>query len=128
MCNTIVGAGAVGAGAGAGAASRYGSGSDQKMRLLAASAPQHCYIRYLWSSQTHLSVDSTVSLHSLGWYCICTLLIGSVIFRVVRVVHLVIGSVISRLFLIISYWPICPMARCMYPFHSLAGFAVEQFW
>jgi hypothetical protein len=40
MFNTIVGAGA----AGAGAASRYGSGSDQKMRLLAAPAPQHCYI------------------------------------------------------------------------------------
>jgi hypothetical protein len=43
MCNTIVGAGA-----GAGAASRYGSGfgscSDQKMRLLAAPAPQHCFI------------------------------------------------------------------------------------
>jgi hypothetical protein len=36
MFNTIVGAGAVGAGA----ASRYGSGSGQKMRLLAA--PQHC--------------------------------------------------------------------------------------
>jgi hypothetical protein len=27
---------------GAGAASRYGSGSDQKVRLLAAPAPQHC--------------------------------------------------------------------------------------
>jgi hypothetical protein len=40
MCNTTVGAGAVGAGA----ASCYGSdsGSDQKMRLLAAPAPQHC--------------------------------------------------------------------------------------
>jgi hypothetical protein len=37
MFNTIFGAGAVGAGA----ASRYGSGSDQKMRLLAAPAPQH---------------------------------------------------------------------------------------
>jgi hypothetical protein len=37
MFNTFVGAGAVGAGA----ASRYGSGSDQKMRLLAAPAPQH---------------------------------------------------------------------------------------
>jgi hypothetical protein len=37
MINTIVGAGAVGAGA----ASRYGSGSDQMMRLLAAPAPQH---------------------------------------------------------------------------------------
>jgi hypothetical protein len=34
MFNTIVGAGA---------ASRYGSGSDQKMRLLAAPAPQHWY-------------------------------------------------------------------------------------
>jgi hypothetical protein len=43
MFNTIVGAGAVGAGAGT--ASRYGSGSssgtDQKMRLLAAPALQH---------------------------------------------------------------------------------------
>jgi hypothetical protein len=38
MIYTIVGAGAVGAGD----ASRYGSGSDQKMRLLAAPAPQHC--------------------------------------------------------------------------------------
>jgi hypothetical protein len=27
---------------GAGAASRHGSGSDQKMRLLTAPAPQHC--------------------------------------------------------------------------------------
>jgi hypothetical protein len=42
MFNTIVGTGAVGAGA----ASRYGSGSNQKMRLLAAQAPapQHCQI------------------------------------------------------------------------------------
>jgi hypothetical protein len=40
MFNTIVGAAAVGAGSGA--ASRYGSGSDQMMRLLAAPAPQHC--------------------------------------------------------------------------------------
>jgi hypothetical protein len=39
MFNIIVGAGAVGDGAiGAGAASRYGSCSDQKMRLLAAPA------------------------------------------------------------------------------------------
>jgi hypothetical protein len=36
MFSTIVGAGA-------GAASRYGSGSDQKMRLLAAPAPQHWF-------------------------------------------------------------------------------------
>jgi hypothetical protein len=42
MINTIVGAGAVGAGAGA--ASRYGSGSDQNMRLLAAPAPQHWFL------------------------------------------------------------------------------------
>jgi hypothetical protein len=42
MFNIIVGAGAVGAGA----ASRYGSGSYQKMRLLAASAPQHWSILY----------------------------------------------------------------------------------
>jgi hypothetical protein len=34
MFNTIVGAGA---------ALRYGSGSDQKMRLLAAPAPKLCY-------------------------------------------------------------------------------------
>jgi hypothetical protein len=54
MLNNIVGAGAVGAGAvgagavGAGAASRYGSGPgyDQKMRLLAAPAPQHWYLLY----------------------------------------------------------------------------------
>jgi hypothetical protein len=41
MIYTIVGAGAVGAGA----ASRYssGSGSDQKMRLLAAPAAQHWF-------------------------------------------------------------------------------------
>jgi hypothetical protein len=38
MFNTIFEAGAVGAGA----ASRYGSGSDQMMRLLVAPAPQHC--------------------------------------------------------------------------------------
>jgi hypothetical protein len=36
MFNTIVRAGAVRAG------SRYGSSSDQKMRLHAAPAPQHC--------------------------------------------------------------------------------------
>jgi hypothetical protein len=41
MFNTIVGASAVGAGVGA--ALRYGSGSDQKMRLLAAPAPQHWF-------------------------------------------------------------------------------------
>jgi hypothetical protein len=41
MCNAIVGAGAVGAGAGA--TLRYGSGSDQKKRLLAAPTPQHCF-------------------------------------------------------------------------------------
>jgi hypothetical protein len=39
MFNAIVGTGAVGAGA----ASHYGSGSDQKVRLLAAPAPQHCF-------------------------------------------------------------------------------------
>jgi hypothetical protein len=37
MFNTIVGAGVTGAGA----ALRYGSGSDQIMRLLAAPVPQH---------------------------------------------------------------------------------------
>jgi hypothetical protein len=37
MFNTIVGAGSVEAGA----ASRYGTGSDQMMRLLAAPAPEH---------------------------------------------------------------------------------------
>jgi hypothetical protein len=44
MINTIVGAGAVGVRAGA--ALRYGSGSDQMMRLLAAPAPasQHWYL------------------------------------------------------------------------------------
>jgi hypothetical protein len=41
MFNTIVGAGAVRAGA----ASRYGSGSDQMMRFLAAPAPQHWFSR-----------------------------------------------------------------------------------
>jgi hypothetical protein len=35
--------------AGAGAASRYGSGSDQKMRLLAAPAPQHCTVVTAWT-------------------------------------------------------------------------------
>jgi hypothetical protein len=39
MLNIIVGAGAVGARA----ASRYGPGSDLKMRLLAAPAPQHWF-------------------------------------------------------------------------------------
>jgi hypothetical protein len=38
MFNTYIGAEAVGAGA----ATRYGSGSDQMMRLLADPAPQHC--------------------------------------------------------------------------------------
>jgi hypothetical protein len=51
MINTIVGAGAVGAGA----ASRYGSGSDQKRRLLAAPAPapQHWMrLKFLLSPHT----------------------------------------------------------------------------
>jgi hypothetical protein len=39
LLNTIFVARAVGAGA----ALRYGSGSDQMMRLLAAPAPQHCF-------------------------------------------------------------------------------------
>jgi hypothetical protein len=39
LINTIVGAVAVAVGAGA--ALRYGSGSDQMMRLLATPAPQH---------------------------------------------------------------------------------------
>jgi hypothetical protein len=43
MFNTIVGAGAVEAGA----ALRYGSGSDQMMRLLAAPAPQHWFLATL---------------------------------------------------------------------------------
>jgi hypothetical protein len=47
MINTIVGAGAVGAGA----ASRYGSGSDKKMRLLAAPAPQYFYKTYVSTMQ-----------------------------------------------------------------------------
>jgi hypothetical protein len=38
MYNTFVEAGVIGAGA----ASRYGSGSDQMMRLLLAPAPQQC--------------------------------------------------------------------------------------
>jgi hypothetical protein len=47
MIKTIVGAGAVGAGA----ESRYGSGSEQMMRLLAAPAPQHCFfIQILWTA------------------------------------------------------------------------------
>jgi hypothetical protein len=44
MFNTILGAGAVGAGA----ASRYGSGSYQMMRLLAAPAPQNCFSVKEW--------------------------------------------------------------------------------
>jgi hypothetical protein len=51
MCNTIVGAGAVGAGAGA--ASHYGSGSDQKMRLLVAPAPQHWFHRHYRGTKAH---------------------------------------------------------------------------
>jgi hypothetical protein len=41
---------------GAGAASRYGSGSNQKMRLLAASAPapQHCEIQTIESESLAL--------------------------------------------------------------------------
>jgi hypothetical protein len=54
MINTIVVAGAVGAGA----ASRYGSGSDQKMRLLAARAPQH------WFQQ--LALLSEMGLHGMS--------------------------------------------------------------
>jgi hypothetical protein len=45
MFNTILGAGAGAVGAGAGAAERYGSGSDQMIRLLAAPAPQHCFLQ-----------------------------------------------------------------------------------
>jgi hypothetical protein len=58
MFNTIVGAGAVEAGA----ASRYSSGSDQKMRLLAAlalapaPAPQHCLKMYLLSLKANFKV------------------------------------------------------------------------
>jgi hypothetical protein len=40
MFDTISRTGAVGAGA----TSRYGSGSDQMMRLLVAPAPQHCSV------------------------------------------------------------------------------------
>jgi hypothetical protein len=53
MFCTIVGAGAVGAGA----ASRYGFGSDQKMRLLAAPAPQHWlsyFVRYIFSNSNEM--------------------------------------------------------------------------
>jgi hypothetical protein len=42
MFNTIVGTRAVGAGA----ASCYSSGSDQKMRLLAA--PEHCFLQHIF--------------------------------------------------------------------------------
>jgi hypothetical protein len=42
MFNTIVGAGAVETGA----ASRYGSGSDQMMRFLAAPALQHLILLF----------------------------------------------------------------------------------
>jgi hypothetical protein len=45
MFNTIVGARAVGAGA----ASFYGS--DQMMRLLAAPAPQHCFLEQISSKK-----------------------------------------------------------------------------
>jgi hypothetical protein len=44
MFITIVGTGAIGAGA----ASRYGSGSDQMMRLFAAPAPQYWFSRDAW--------------------------------------------------------------------------------
>jgi hypothetical protein len=46
MFYSIVGARAVGAWAGT--ASRYGSGSDQKMRLLVAPAPQHWKNPLIW--------------------------------------------------------------------------------
>jgi hypothetical protein len=59
MFNIIVGAGAVGGGAGA--ASRYGSGFDQKMRLLAAPAPQHCIIVYC------ISVTDRISIQPRPW-------------------------------------------------------------
>jgi hypothetical protein len=47
MFNTIVGA------VGAGDASRYGSGYDQKMRLLAAPvpAPQHCFQQRVYTEE-----------------------------------------------------------------------------
>jgi hypothetical protein len=45
MFNTIIGAGA---------ASRYGSGSAQKMRLLAAPAPQHWNQGYLNCLEVYL--------------------------------------------------------------------------
>jgi hypothetical protein len=52
---TIDGAGAVGAGA----ATRYGSGSNQMMRLLAASAPQHCFKYASYSLPTNLSLSKS---------------------------------------------------------------------
>jgi hypothetical protein len=55
MCNTIVGAGA-------GAASRYGSGSDQKMRLIAAPAPQHWFwpsVEVMPGSATHHTINAS---------------------------------------------------------------------
>jgi hypothetical protein len=51
MFNTIAETGAVVAGA----ASRYGSGSDQKMQLLAAPAPQH-WLRLQQYSNVHVPV------------------------------------------------------------------------
>jgi hypothetical protein len=59
MINTIVGAAAVGAGA----ASRYGSGSgsDQKMRLLAALAPQH------WKKLPQPLCQIMLALQKLAW-------------------------------------------------------------
>jgi hypothetical protein len=57
MFNAIVGAGPGAVGAGAGAASRYGSGSDQKMQLLAAPAPQHCFLLSVIVIPGHPVVD-----------------------------------------------------------------------
>jgi hypothetical protein len=69
MIYTIVGAGT----AGAGAASRYGSGSDQKMRLLAAPAPQH------WIKQS-----TSLDRWNITRYCIRKYLIFSKVTTLVK--------------------------------------------
>jgi hypothetical protein len=53
MLNNTLKAGAVGAGA----ATRYGSGSDQMMRLLAVPAPQHCWTQAASIDFAHIVAD-----------------------------------------------------------------------
>jgi hypothetical protein len=67
MIYTIVRARAVGAEA----ASRYGSGSYQMMRLLAAPAPQHCVQQYfiLFRRSTTLDIEFLRALLVLpAWF------------------------------------------------------------